>query len=639
MGSSEDAHVGRGELENMEVIPDLGDFLGSAPVLQENSDDEQAVVSAQSSEGSWLSKGLRRLSASQGGDGLTLGSITRGLVKEGLPVMREKIHQTKMYACDVTETFGEKRHQIVNKVATALDLAERTEGSRPLNTDAKDQKRWWNAACAAAHEAHNSDNDPPAPPLHAHIPATSEGEAERLARGCLEVEVLALGGACVRVDGCEAAFPICQLSLGGRFTGALRPKTPEGSPGQTVSVARFAIDEVAGCDLRLHVFDRDCPRFSMGLEWGAFCGGALIPLRVLHYRSCDGEMSFFKGIQSHTLEADLPVALLPLEAILDKSKLAPVNKAREALKPSNPDLGNVLLRLRLTLYDAVPHNLFSAEQFLGKPPEHHAATGCLESPISVITAVFIALQRFKKAMDCKPLIEDMLELRNSIPVSVLFCGMWTYATLFAPFWKLPGVLLVVMAFTSWQTSVTTQSQRQASPPRLFADDGGDKDKEEKLSFKELGKLGVKNALKMELDLIEFAKKVTWCATQIERLRFILSLRDRVLSFECARFAFAASVVLTLNLLVMVTMFGRMSAPILAWGIGCICLLPHAQQMQLATAAKRLKAKKEALLGPGTLLQRLSSLWQRIPDSIEAEHYDLFEQHVLKYRGTATSSGS
>jgi len=81
-------------------------------------------------------------------------------------------------------------------------------------------------------------------------------------------------------------------------------------------------------------------------------------------------------------------------------------------------------------------------------------------------------------------------------------------------------------------------------------------------------------------------------------------------------------------------FGRVGLNVMVWLLGSVALLPQAGRDIAWSACLWLKAEKDRIFGKGKILLIISSLWQRIPDSVEANHLDLFEIDVcLPERGT------
>jgi len=614
------------------TLGDLEGFIGSCPSgtllageVSNQVQEEQidAITKARRAIGkNWKNFAGRK----DGEDGYRFGDVSRGIMKEvvseAVPVVRDNLHRLRMGAVDVKERVLEGRHDMVMKAAKTLEVKHADISSK------KDEelRRWWNIACAKMHSAHTADDNVPllSQPDHSEDGRENDGH---IARGVLEAELLAFSDepSLVRLDGKEAISPACQFALNGIYTGAIRPRVA-GDVSQNsdrgTHVARFAIDEVAHSDLRIHVFDVDSTKFSMGFERQAFCGGAFVPLTML-YRSRQGAKTpLFSGLFTRSLQTELMVRLLPVDALWDRSKLATLKD----LKQPQRELGRVTLRLTLVLHERVPVCMFTALPYYGEPQENLVTVGRIDSPMSVVTAVSVALQRLRNVLDIGPCLEVLDQLRETKVTSAILFVTWTYAALFAPPWKLPGCLLILLAMLVWKFSEQSHSARVNDPPQLYLEESADTTKTASLS--ERGWKGMKNALQMELQLMQFAKNVTLLATRLERVRFLVSLRDPYLSLVCFAILGTIAFSLTVFLHVVLIMLGHLGMPILFWLVGCVVLLPRDKLVHVKRWAQWVKEQRERILGPALLWKLLWSIWQRIPDDPESQHFDLFERHVL-----------
>jgi len=314
--------------------------------------------------------------------------------------------------------------------------------------------------------------------------------------------------------------------------------------------------------------------------------------------------------------------LLPVEVLWERSKLATLKE----FKQPAPKLGHVMLRLKLVLHERVPVCMFTALPYHGEPQENLVTVGRIDSPMSVVTAVSVALQRLRTVLDIGPCVEVLDQLRETKATCAILYVTWTYALLFAPPWKLPGCLLVLLALLVWKFSEQSHSARVSDPPQLYFEEPADATK--MASFAERGKQNMKNALQMELHLMQFAKNVTLFATRLERVRFLVSLRDPYLSLVCFVILGTMAFSLTVFLHMVLVMFGRLGMPILFWLVGCVLLLPRDKFVHVKDGVQWLIKQRERLLGPPLLGKLLWSIWQRIPDDPESQHFDLFEHHVL-----------
>merc|ERR1740123_165768 len=86
--------------------------------------------------------------------------------------------------------------------------------------------------------------------------------------------------------------------------------------------------------------------------------------------------------------------------------------------------------------------------------------------------------------------------------------------------------------------------------------------------------------------------------------------------------------LTVFLHLVLFIFGYLGMPILFWLAGCVMLLPRDKFVHVKHGVQWLRMQRERILGPAILGKLLWSIWQRIPDDPESQHFDLFERHVL-----------
>jgi len=97
---------------------------------------------------------------------------------------------------------------------------------------------WWSRTCKAVHNAHIPEEDAPELPHQANDCC-----------GCLEVELLAIKDEppLVREDGTGALDPVCQMSLQGHRSGAIRTK----GTCAAAHTVRLGLRELAGADLQI----------------------------------------------------------------------------------------------------------------------------------------------------------------------------------------------------------------------------------------------------------------------------------------------------------------------------------------------------------------------------------------------------
>jgi len=266
-------------------------------------------------------------------EGYQFGDITRSLISSAIPHIREFSHTAKDKFIKVKERHYEVASDIVRGL---IDGEEASNPNAPHSGDVE-ARRWWAAACKAAHQGHRNEAD--------------AGGTWPAHRGWLEIELLAFSATppVMRPDGLEAAEPICQFSLGGCYTGALHPMGEEHEQEQgKVSVVRFPISETTGSDVRVHVFDRASSQFDMGLEENAFCGGALVPLALVMQHGISSECGVRERWFCRTFTLEVTLRLLPLEVLWMRSKLESAELGSGIPAPKL-ERGHVLLRFQMHL--------------------------------------------------------------------------------------------------------------------------------------------------------------------------------------------------------------------------------------------------------------------------------------------------
>jgi len=265
------------------------------------------------------------------------------------------------------------------------------------------------------------------------------------------------------------------------------------------------------------------------------------------------------------------------------------------------------------------------------PPAQAAESARLDDPMSVVAAVYTAMQRMRTALDFDLYCRAANEVRESVfsCAGVLF--LWTYAVLLARPWQLPGCAICAVVVFFKQASEVARRMQEAEPLRLLGEDGGPYGtgtEKEKLSLKERGKENIRKAVNMEISLMRFARTLTGAATQLEKVRFVVTLRDPYISMVCAGLLFGASTVLATAAWVLSFVPFQLGIPLVVWAVGAALLLPGEQRARVRRAVFWLKAQKERRVGRDRLGPKLRNLWQRIPDSLETQHLDLFEGCLL-----------
>eukprot|EP00929_Paragymnodinium_shiwhaense_P097690 TRINITY_DN59316_c0_g1_i1.p1 TRINITY_DN59316_c0_g1~~TRINITY_DN59316_c0_g1_i1.p1 ORF type:complete len:670 (+),score=184.57 TRINITY_DN59316_c0_g1_i1:52-2061(+) len=634
--------------------------------------------------GSWSFMGrLKEVSAagaaSRGDGQYRFGDFTRGAfqkLRDGMPENAEKFKQFKsevtetarenfvqsfrQAATDIKESINESGSQLVKSMVEgslqgdeeALNQAQKSAEAKTAETI---WNRLWNDARVAVHKPHDLSKDAPLPPERALSLKTALDDEYRLARGLLQVELLAISpnaeGRLLRNDGSYVVSPLCQLMFGRQLTGALRPAADDEDPaardrvpsspsasGSTSSAsmrakttsesrARFPVEEIVGSDLHVHIFDAGSTKFDMGLEESAFCGGAIVSLAAALRKSPGARRICGESFSARELQAEVAVKLLSFDALKERFKF---DGLLDDDQP--PDLGHVLLKLTLTLYDHSPMTLYGAVPFRSQFSPSIKETGRVSDPASVVKAAFLGLQRVKSALDMSSWIEAGNQLREHLPSIVFLQALWMYSLLMAPRWQWPGLVAVPLFLLMRTNAAVVHDRRAADPPRLYkAPDAEASSEPTSLSITERGKQSIKQAVKMQLGLMNFATSCTDFARRVERITYVLTFRDPQLTVIVGLGGGGATLAVTVFLWFWMLIFGHKGWAVLIWVAGTIGLLPKAAQATLQDIMQKLKAEKTRLLGPDVLAEKaqatLSALWERIPDGMESLHVELCENSV------------
>jgi len=389
----------------------------------------------------------------------------------------------------------------------------------------------------------------------------------------------------------------------------------------TIGTARFDVEEVSGVDLRLHVFDVEHHKFHLGLEDRAFCGGALIPLAVLHHR---GRVMTPGQSRCPFVEAEVGVRLLPLE-LLDDRKLCTRKDSSKRYRGGLPDLGSVLLRFRLQLHDTtLPRLLMQAFPLSMKAPSNTAQLEGIrvDDPVSVLTAASLAMTRMSRALNFNLYVGAYSDLRHSALKRTIAILAWSYTTLIAASWQLPGCFLLGLSVFFWQVSETAEAKQKDVSICFFEEE------EEPQSLQERSKEKLRRMVEMEVRLAKYARQLCEYAARLEKLRFVCTLQDPYVSMLYGGTALGLAVVAMVFFWVLSWLPLGIGPSLVPLGLGIAALLPDARQEQLRLLVLQAKQIKEKHLGPDRLFPGLLNLWRRVPDGPEAAHWELFQGHVL-----------
>mmetsp|Transcript_14331 Transcript_14331/g.26315 ORF Transcript_14331/g.26315 Transcript_14331/m.26315 type:complete len:597 (-) Transcript_14331:59-1849(-) len=532
-------------------------------------------------------------------------SMQSGLADGLLPKVRELTNTCKSLPLRAKK----QRSELVRGLATAVgaDITNDVQDSAML----AQRERRWEEACKAVHSLHNSARDAAAITgsgieVEPSSSSTTSKElkfhnSDSTRSGLLEVKV-------IDIQSAVASDPVCQFSLGtsGEFSGAVELG---GEP------LRFVVEEVARCDLRVHVFDRGNKSFDFGHEEFAFAGGAFVPLcRVLR----------LGGLAARDLSADMEVVLLPLEAIKGADKLeCGFAGAGLISRPSKP-LGSVRLHLRLLL-GCPAVGFYVLPTFRGELLEaasiRHAAT--LDDPMSVLKAVASAVQRLAASLDFSTYVEAWCQLRNEVASGVLLYVLWTLAMLVLPLHAAPACCLVAVVLLVRRTTWLDAKQSVERPLKLYIEKKREPDEQ---SLVELGKSHLAQGFQVQIGIMRTVQRLNEVAAAVERVHYLLSKGDIHVRACALAAATLTTLQVTVALWLRLVVFRSVQLPVVSWAIGCIFLLPE-RGMQVFQILVDTLRELHHRLATKVLQDSLRSFWSRVPDAVEAQHLELCAQNV------------
>ncbi|CAK0832903.1 unnamed protein product, partial [Prorocentrum cordatum] len=247
-------------------------------------------------------------------------------------------------------------------------------------------------------------------------------------------------------------LPVCQLSLGDRQSGGLRPQRPPGGGAEAdddaegqppVSSARFLVQEAAGCDLRVNVFEGASTRFRAGFEHDAFYGGSFLPLSLVVRRGQRCKPDAAQPL-SAAWAAEFDLNLFPLELVRLKTKLEPARPG--SLRRPEAALGFVGLGVRLVLRAepswAAPIALRVEDPFLGA--QRQAAFEKVSEPLTLIREAGATLERCGRALAFDRHAALLEELRQRPAAAAALHVWWACLSLAAPLWAWPPLFAAVL---------------------------------------------------------------------------------------------------------------------------------------------------------------------------------------------------
>lgn len=531
-----------------------------------------------------------------GTEGYQFGDVSRGLLNQAIPAFRESVVAT---AKDTAISLQENREQIANRfVSTLMSHTQETEGAegdaRRGSTQVDSADRFWASAKKAVHTPHSAADDP------------QEGTVVPGCCGALEVEVQAFQESVVlRSDGVEAANPICQLILDGRFSGALTPGSPSGR-------VRFVFREVFGTDLRLHVFDKGSTRFDLGFEEQSACGGAVIPLFAVIQ-----EVPLKERLQSSRFETTFCVKLLPFE-VIRKGKLERAEGTAGAVQPTVP-LGHALVRLTVELYEPLWKTCI--RDVPPAPPMEttaHNVTTTLET-----TAAAVA--RTKLVLDPTVWVEAMTDIRDTWWSAAILLVWWTLM-LCSPLWLWPLMLATVPTWLLARSLATRRLTAEASI-FLYADEMANPDKD--LRLIERGQKAVKEIVKVQQKFQQNAESMNKLSALLEKLMYAAAVNDTTFSMFFALVLIALAVGVTVQLLVLMLSIASGFWRHALWFGGVCLFLPEVPRSHVRHKIHHAIENRPPAVQQAQ--QAFKSIWHRIPDAVEACHLELFRRYVLEKR--------
>lgn len=391
-------------------------------------------------------------------------------------------------------------------------------------------------------------------------------------------------------------------------------------------------------DLRVHVFDREDMQFRSGNETKAFCGGALVPLSVLLERKPSLEQTK-AGFAKRVIEMEVGVKLLPLDvyrASTDNAGLKLQKCERDTGAPKRPETppGVVFLRLRLTLRKPLAHLYFSdpfCEDLQPSLHRHVSFVGSVDDPLSIYKGLARSMQRLSSAIAADAWGETLVGLREEPAPAAALHSLWAFAVLRAPFHLWPACLLVSLSLAAHRFHSIKAKARAAQPPCLYvADDVPVDDSSRMERFQQQKEALQKKAgqtLKFQVGLARMAERLNNAASVLEKVYYALSFRDPYISGALGMGMLAACAGSVCSLWFLTRVVG-ISIPHVVWAGGCFVLLPAKAQHFTLGQINQLQEMKEGRFGKGNMKKAFTSFWRRIPDGIELDHLDLFEQEVL-----------
>lgn len=547
-----------------------------------SSDSANSMVAR--TESSWREWSQRE----NGEDGYKFGDFSRGLLHQMKAGVRDLKHKAADAALTLKETHEQRAVDYVRELAAGdEDLQDVAQNAMEAKASTS-AERLWTQICKDAHTDHED-----------HMDEILSEEAT----GMLEVEVVKLGTynfPLLRPDRKVAEKAVLLLSLMESRSKSLKEGTR----------AKFQVTELLGTDLVLYTFDRASPKFAMGMEDKACCGGSVLPLSaILQPDQQSFSSALYSSFSQERFEVQLQLQLLPLQLLRGRRKLqigevSGINTPQETF-------GHIVLKLKLTLKQS-PAKLFLSPLSPGVPRETLESKGHVSDPFSVIKACGLSVARLTTALRMEALKAALHEMRENWLVMI----WWSTLMLMAPLWTWPFIFNIFLATFAWTLN---RCQRRCCARLLYADEGEEKKEEADV---------VKEAVKASLHIMQFTENLNKAAAQIEKLTFALGLEDRCLSSIFLMFCFTCAVPMSLLTIILPWIFTTGLWRYLLWFPGTFIALPEAVREVLHQGLQHLEEMAQEMCGDD-FERRLQGFWQRVPDDTEASHLHLFKRYVFR----------
>eukprot|EP00811_Abedinium_folium_P003819 NODE_13512_length_1161_cov_4.868472.p1 GENE.NODE_13512_length_1161_cov_4.868472~~NODE_13512_length_1161_cov_4.868472.p1 ORF type:complete len:276 (+),score=89.01 NODE_13512_length_1161_cov_4.868472:87-830(+) len=246
----------------------------------------------------------------------------------------------------------------------------------------------------------------------------------------------------------------------------------------------------------------------------------------------------------------------------------------------------------------------------------------------------MAGQRARRAVALNVWNRALDDLREDPLSAVTVHSLWAYAALAAPLWRLPGCFAAMGLLFALLVARAARKDHSDRPLVLYKDEIANTAPDK--GFTERHKQRFTSALSLQLSMMQFAERLNAFAVTVEKVSYVLTLRDPYLSLLTAFIFLGAVVYSTVALFIFTLFVGYMGIPLLVWGFGCMILLPRRARVGVVALYFWGKERKKKIFGSrGTIFKKLRALWRRIPDGHEQQHCDLVDHYIL---GTGAPRG-